>query len=512
MKAQVLIVGAGPTGLALAHSLVKLGVPFRIIDQNKGPGEASRALVIHARILEHYAQLGLAEQIVERGLPMSSLRFWEGKEEKAKLEFPNLGKGVSPFPYVLNLPQDEHEEILVKELQRAGVEVEWETSLSAFTDHGDRIDARLEKKGEEERTSVSYLVGCDGAHSTVRKGLGLGFPGGTYEQLFFVADVEADIAVVPGSMNIFVEDNKLLLFMPVREKGAYRVIGMAPPELTGVEDLSYADVSGYVEEKVGITATNVHWFSTYRVHHRVSEQFRKGRAFIAGDAGHIHSPAGGQGMNTGIGDAVNLSWKLAAVLKGEGDDALLDTYETERIAFARKLIATTDKVFQNVVGDNRRGSFLRNVFFPHMLPLLFGFSGIKKKAFRIVSQTEINYKQSSISQGTAGKIEAGDRLPWIETAAGDNFAPLASFDWQIHIYGEAEPALSAFAEKHALPIHAFPWQAGMEKKGWKQDALYLIRPDGYVALALPEQEVAAFNSYLKKHNILFDKSNRTTRR
>lgn len=503
MKPQVLIVGAGPTGLVLALSLAKHGVPFRIIEKNAGPGTASRALAVHARILEHYQQLGLSDPIVSKGMPMTSLTLRKGKEDKAKLKFSDLGKGLSPFPYILSLPQDEHEKILVDELKKRGIEVEWNTALASFSDNGDTVQAVLQQTAQAEETAAfEYLCGCDGAHSTVRKGLGIGFPGGTYDQLFFVADVEsADAQSDRENMYMHMDDEGFIAYMAVRNERTKRLIGIVPKELTNYTKMAYNDISEYVERKIGVTATHVNWFSTYRVHHRVSEHFSTGRAFIAGDAGHIHSPAGGQGMNTGIGDAINLSWKLAAVLKGKADPAILETYETERIAFARTLISTTDKVFQTVVGRHLRGNLLRKVFMPYIVPVLFGFSSVKKKAFKTVSQTQINYRDSKLSKGTAGKVFSGERLPWIETAYSDNFKPLQSCDWQIHIYGQASNELMDFAQPLSLEVHAFAWEPEMHRAGFQQNALYLIRPDGYVALANSEQRVSALQDYLDEFQI-----------
>ncbi|MEE6132834.1 FAD-dependent monooxygenase [Priestia sp. GS2] len=503
MKPQVLIVGAGPTGLALARSLANHGVQIRIIEKNSGPGTASRALVVHARILEHYQQLGFSDRLVNKGLPMTALTIREGDKDKAKLNFPDLGEGLSPFPYILSFPQDEHEEILVDELKKVGIEVEWNTELTSFSDNGDTVKATLKKDGcLEERTEFNYLCGCDGAHSTVRKGLGIEFPGGTYDQLFFVADVESEAGGAGmENMYMYMDDEGFISYMPVRNEKMKRIIGIVPKELTNYSNMEYKDISSYIERKIGLKTTKVNWFSTYRVHHRVSEQFIKGRIFIAGDAGHIHSPAGGQGMNTGIGDAINLSWKLAAVIKGKADSSILETYESERIAFARILTSTTDKVFQTIVGRHVRGSLLRKVFMPYVVPFLFGFSTAKKKAFKVVSQTEINYRDSKLSNGTAGKIVAGERLPWIETAHSDNFKPLQSFDWQIHIYGQANKDLIEFAQSHSLKVHEFTWEQKMDSVGFQQDALYLIRPDGYVALANKDQNVSALNEYLTKFKI-----------
>jgi len=504
MNPQILIVGAGPTGLALAYSLARQGVPFRIIDRNSGTGTASRALAVHARILEHYEQFGLAERNIKRGHPILSLDVSDGKKVRAQVKFHELGKGQSPFPFILSLPQDDHEEILVDELSKIGVEVEWNTELISFENTEDGVNTVMQQLGEPvEIAEFAYLCGCDGAGSMVRKGLDLDFPGGTYKQLFFVADIETEKPVDDmEKMDMYMDNDGFMLYMNVRNAHTKRILGIVPEEFNERTDVQYSEITDYVENKIRVKASKVNLFSTYRVHNRVSEKFTKGRIFILGDAGHLHSPTGGQGMNTGIGDAINLGWKLAAVVQGKAAPMILGTYEQERIAFARRLIATTDKAFQTIVNQKLPGTLLRDYAVPYALPSVFKFSFASKNAFRILSQIHINYRSSLLSKGKAGKIFAGMRLPWIETANGDNFAPLRSVDWQIHIYGKATPELIDFARSQSIELHEFPWEARMKDAGFKQDALYLIRPDGHVALATDKQWLRVLNMYLESFGIV----------
>jgi len=245
----------------------------------------------------------------------------------------------------------------------------------------------------------------------------------------------------------------------------------------------------------------VNWFSTYRVHHRVADRFRDGRAFLLGDAAHIHSPVGGQGMNTGIGDAVNLAWKLAAVRHGAADAAILDTYETERIAFARRLVSTTDRAFTGVTSSTVLARAIRLHLVPWLMPSLFAFDAVKRLLFRTVSQTAIEYRASALSEGRAGEVHGGDRLPWIQLTAdgADNFAPLSSIDWQVHVYGDAAPDLRAACQQRGLALHVFPWRSAIGRAGLQRDGVYLVRPDGYVGLAADERAAAALESYLDAH-------------
>jgi hypothetical protein len=235
------------------------------------------------------------------------------------------------------------------------------------------------------------------------------------------------------------------------------------------------------------------------VHHRVADHFRKGCAFLLGDAAHIHSPVGGQGMNTGIGDAVNLAWKLAAVLHGHADASLLDSYEPERIAFARRLVVTTDQAFTGVTSPGAIARLMRLHLVPLLFPVFFALKTMRRFMFRTVSQTAVNYRGSSLSQGRAGTVHGGDRLPWVAAPDGageDNFTPLASLDWQVHVYGDAAPEIRAVCAGRKLPLHVFPWRAEIGRTGLRRNAVYLVRPDGYIALADSAASATAITSYL----------------
>jgi len=229
--------------------------------------------------------------------------------------------------------------------------------------------------------------------------------------------------------------------------------------------------------------------------------YLRGRAFLLGDAAHIHSPVGAQGMNTGIGDAVNLSWKLAAVLNG-APASLLDTYEAERIAFARRLVATTDRAFTVATKPGPVAALIRTRLFPGVAASLFRLQATRRFLFRTVSQIEINYRQSSLSVGQAGSVRGGDRLPWVPTARSetfaDNFAPLALLTWQVHVYGEPTSEVAAECAKLGLPLHAFAWTPDMSYAGIERGAVYLIRPDAYVALADPTGMPGPLADYFSK--------------
>jgi 2-polyprenyl-6-methoxyphenol hydroxylase-like FAD-dependent oxidoreductase len=497
---EVLIPGAGPTGLVLALWLTRLGVRVRLIDQAAEPGTTSRALAVHARTLEFYRQVGLADAVVERALEFAAVNLWARGRKAGRAVFGPMGQGLSPFPYILILPQDQHERFLVERLAEAGVQVERRTELLGFEDTGGRVLARLRRPdGAEETFEAAYLAGCDGAHSRVREVLGTGFPGGTYSHLFYVADVEASGPVMNGELHVALDDADFLAVFPMRGTGRARLIGTVLQEAEGRDEtLSWDDVGKGVIGHLGITIERVNWFSTYRVHHRVAEHFGRGRAFLLGDAAHIHSPVGGQGMNTGIGDAVNLAWKLAAVVHGRADPALLETYEPERIGFARRLVATTDRAFTVVTSAGPIARRVRLDVAPRLIPALFASRAFRRFMFRTVSQIAINYRGSSLSEGRAGSVAGGDRLPWIPL---DNFSPLASLDWQVHVYGAAAPGIAETCGRRGLALHTFPWQSAMSRTGLRRDAVYLVRPDGHVALADPEATPARLERYLNGRRI-----------
>jgi 2-polyprenyl-6-methoxyphenol hydroxylase-like FAD-dependent oxidoreductase len=499
--AQVLITGAGPTGLVLATWLTRLGVRVRIVDQAAEPGTTSRALVVHARTLEFYRQLGLAEALVEGALEFTSANIWAKGKKAGRVLFGPMGQGLSPFPYMLIFPQDQHERLLIDRLAETGVQVERRTRLLGFEDSGERVLARLRRPdGTEETCEAAYLAGCDGARSTIRDVLGAAFPGGTYSHLFYVADVEASGPVMDCELHVALDETEFMAVFPMKGAGRARLIGTVRQGAEGEnEELSWDDVTKDVIGRLGITVERVNWFSTYRVHHRVADRFHRGRAFLLGDAAHIHSPVGGQGMNTGIGDAVNLAWKLAAVLLGRADPPVLDSYEPERIAFARRLVATTDRAFTVVTSPGPIARLVRVDVAPHLLPALFALRKFRRLMFRTVSQIMVNYRSSSLSEGRAGRVRGGDRLPWVAT--DDNFGPLTSLDWQVQVYGSVAPPLEEACARRGLALHTFPWQSATSRAGLVRGALYLIRPDGYVGLADPEASPARLEHYLDTRRI-----------
>jgi len=496
----VLIVGAGPTGLVLAHWLARRGVRLKLIDKALEPGTTSRAIGVQARTLELYRQLGLAEDAVAAGIQFGTVHLWVRGELKGRAEVGVMGRGLSPYPFLLSFPQDQHERLLIDRLRPLGVEVERGTELLGYQDTGRGIRALVRRRdGSEAELEADYIAGCDGAHSAVRHVMGVTFGGGTYERMFYVADAAISGPMADGQLHLALDEADLLAVFPMKGQGQVRLIGTIRREVEGQPAPTWEDVGPGVGRRLRLTVERVNWFSTYRVHHRVADHFRHGRAFLAGDAAHIHSPAGGQGMNTGIGDAVNLGWKLAEVLGERADESLLDTYEPERIAFARRLVATTDNVFTFATRDGAVARGVRLQVAPRLVPWLLKRELVRRFMFRTVSQTLIRYRQSALSEGRAGEVHGGDRLPWV--AELDNYAPLASLDWQVHVYGEVPPTLAHHCAARGVPLHRFEWKPGAAQAGLRRDALYLLRPDGYVALADPGASLPRLDRYLSVRGI-----------
>ncbi|HZY89349.1 MAG TPA: FAD-dependent monooxygenase [Gemmataceae bacterium] len=497
---HVLIVGAGPTGLVLALWLTRLGVRVRIIDKTAEAGTTSRAVAVQARTLEFYRQVGLADAVVEAGVQVAGLNLWARGAKAARVPMGPMGEGLSPFPYALTYPQDAHERLLIDRLGALGVYVERRTELVRFEQRPESVRAVLKRPDDsEEAVEAAYLAGCDGARSTVREGLATGFPGGTYSGLFYVADVDAAGPAADGEIHVDFEEADFLAVFPLKGAGRLRLVGPVrwEPEREHRE-LTFEDVRERVIGNLKLTVASVNWFSTYRVHHRVAARFRAGRVFLLGDAAHVHSPVGGQGMNTGIGDAVNLAWKLAAVLTGGARDSLLETYERERIGFARRLVATTDRAFTFVTKQGAVARWVRTRLVPRIAPPLFRLAPVRRFLFRTVSQIGVNYRNSPLSVGAAGAVRGGDRLPWVETAPGeDNFTPLASLTWQVHVYGEPRVGLAEACAELRLPLHLFARRQEMRRAGILRGALYLVRPDGYVALADPHAGPGRLRAYFR---------------
>ncbi|CAA9572259.1 MAG: Putative monooxygenase STM1546 [uncultured Truepera sp.] len=492
---EVLIAGAGPTGLLLALWLTRLGVKARIVDPKPGPTEESRAIGVQARTMEFYDQLGLGAEALTRGRHFDAVNLWVQGRLRSQVRLRGVGDDLTPHPYLYILTQDQNETMLLEHLEKSGGAVAWRTELSGFTQDENGVSATLRRGDATETVHAAFLAGCDGARSTVRHGLSVPFTGGTQVQTFYVADVSVTGKLREGDMNLSLDDTHFSAFFPMPEPNRHRVVGQLPEGAD--EHVTFESVRPEVEAHGLARVGDVHWFSTYRSHHRVAERFRVGRAFLLGDAGHVHSPVGGQGMNTGLGDAANLAWKLAQALRG-GDLAVLNTYETERRPFAVSLVNTTDRVFSGVVNPSALARFIRTWVVPAVLPILVRPRAVRRRMFLTVSQTRIHYPDSPLSTGQAGRVRGGDRLPWVPDGASSNYGALKSLDWQLHVYGSLTSEVQTWCAAWGLPLHVFPFSRVARRAGLTQNALYLVRPDGYVGMAVPRFEQASLDAYAER--------------
>lgn len=496
---------------------------------------------------------------------------------RGTMGFKNGGKGVSPFPSVYSLPQDVHERVLLECLAEMGGGVERGVELVTAVEGEEGVQCVLRnvKSGEKEEVTASFVLGCDGAHSKVRQMAGIQMEGGTYAQRFFVADVELASGLPTGdNMNVNMSQRGFLMVFPFHfvgekeEEGKEgvrklegkraRLLGFVPQHkldsegnlLEGEEGkLGFEDVRPAVENAAPqIQVESVRWFSSYRVHHRVAGAFRSkgtrkekgGRMFVLGDAAHLHSPVGGQGMNTGLGDAANLAWKIALVWHGRAPATLLDTYEPERKAFAELLVATTDRFFTIVTNTGLIGWFARNVWMPYAFPIIMKLGGarMERMFFGRVSQTRVQYPQSKLSEAAettggrkvvGGNVKPGERLPWVEVSSTTNnnddetadtkksdgaeeeeaearlrlgnYAPLRDGKWQVHVYGTVEKSLEQALYDRGVPLHVFPHTADAASKGLARDAVYVIRPDIYISFIGHAEDQMFLERFLEKWGI-----------
>lgn len=494
---NVLIAGAGPTGLALALWLTKQGISVRIIDRSAGPGETSRAMIVQARTLELYRQLDLAEAVVSAGHENPSINMWARGKHRAKIVFKDAGANMTPYPFVTVYPQDQHERLLIEKLATMGIMVERETELLSFQDEGESVTALLRlADGTESTAQVQFLAGCDGARSTVRQQLGTGFEGGTYKHAFYVADVHASGLEPADEAHIAFDSGDFALVLSYGANGQRRLIGTVRDERADkAETLTFADVQQDAIKRLGLHVHTVNWFSTYRVHHRIADEFQRGRVFLLGDAAHIHSPAGGQGMNTGLLDANNLAWKLADVIKGAAPASLLESYAVERQAFARKLVNTTDRLFTLATSDGSLADFIKTHIVPAITSVAYRIGNVREFLFKTVSQTTLHYRDSKLSLGKVGHVHGGDRLPWTGSQGFDNYKAFDTIGWQVHVYGEADPALREWCERRHVALQVIEWKPDYQRACIERDAMYLLRPDTYVALAAAQSSPDSLDRY-----------------
>ena len=508
MQTEVIIIGAGPTGLSLACQLVRYGIDFVIIDKSIGVTSYSKALGVHARTLEIYEQLGIVDQALAQGTIAGKLRLLAGGKIRGEIDLSNLGQGLSQYPYMLVLEQSKNERMLYDYLQAHGKDVIWQTELESFSQTDSAVTAQM-KSADWQRSVIAtkYLVGCDGPKSLVRHGLGLAFAGSTFERLFYVADVQIAWQFSHDALHVCLAKNSGMAFFPMPGADRYRIVGAFPEGFANDEgETLFAEIEQEIRAQSGIDLqiSQVNWFSTYKVHTRHVEKFSLGRCFLAGDAAHIHTPAGGQGMNTGIQDAYNLAWKLAFVLRGNINASILDTYNAERLPNARRLLATTDRMFNLVSGSGWLLSLMRTTIIPPLAKYIVSLRVIKNRFFPLISQIGINYRNSALSEHDGDDkfaVKAGDRMPYFTIAGANIYDCLHApkFHWISFLDAAGEDLTNHECLKeytdildyHLLPLHSEAAKAF----GAQQAFSVLLRPDNHIAFiadGISPNQVAAY--------------------
>lgn len=532
-RLDVLIVGAGPTGLTLAAQLHRFGARFRIVDRLRDRMQQSRALGVQARSLEILDALGLAHELISRGNPAARIVLHLGRGRTTSVRIDDIGIAGTRFPYILFVSQAETEAVLSEYLERAGVRIERGVELTAFEMGEEDVTCTLRHDdGRVEHVRALYLAGCDGAHSMVRKGAGIPFEGGAYPQSFVLGDVEADGPLEPGALNAFPAREGVALFFPLGHPATWRLIGIEPralqPSTAGPAtlELSLAELQDLADAATGgrVRLRDPAWLARFRLHHRQAATYRAGRAFLAGDAAHIHSPVGAQGMNTGIQDAWNLGWKLALVARGRAAPELLDTYNGERWPIGRYLLRFTDRMFAGVVAitRSRLGTRVRNLLLPPLLRWLMRSRRRRARAFRLVSQLGIRYRRSPLSAEAgappAGAPRAGDRLPDATLVRDDGSTTTlqretAGPGFHLLLCGPPdtwdEAQVTALRERYAdlLFVHHIsrnPAPGALADQGEAFACLgirrathLLIRPDGHIAFRGEDADLAPVTHYLE---------------
>jgi 2-polyprenyl-6-methoxyphenol hydroxylase-like FAD-dependent oxidoreductase len=492
-KTHVIIVGAGPTGLSLACQLIRYGIDFVIVDKKEGVTPYSKALGVHARTLEIYEQLELAKPALEQGTIVGKVRLLEGGAVIGEVELSHIGQGLSTYPFMLVLEQSENERLLYQYVQSHGREVCWQAELENFFQDDTGVTAQIKNSaGESQTIRGKYLVGCDGPKSPVRHVLGLSFEGSTFERLFYVADVHIDWKFSHDALHVCLAHHAVVAFFPMPGDRRWRIVGAFPEGHDKDEgEVLYEEIEAQIkaEAELELHITRVDWFSTYKVHTRHVEKFSAGRGFLAGDAAHIHTPAGGQGMNTGIQDAYNLAWKLALVLKGVAAERILDTYNEERLPNAKRLLQTTDRMFNLAAGNDWLVNVIRTTVFPPMAKFILSFDAIKKRFFPLISQIGITYCEQSLSAHDGDddfEVKAGDRLPYFlldgqsvyDRLRAPKFHLLTFSNGEDNYQMDAQLVAAGFPIDHHL-INLNPHLAVLF--GRDQPFAVLLRPDNYIA-------------------------------
>jgi 2-polyprenyl-6-methoxyphenol hydroxylase-like FAD-dependent oxidoreductase len=486
---DVLIIGAGPVGLTAAVELTRYGVRVRIVDSNAARSDKSKALVVWPRTLEHLDRAGLADAFVAAGRKATCGRFFHGDRLIAELP---LDRVETPFPFGLMIPQSETERLLEEHLAGTGVRVERDTTFTGLHQDGESVTAILTHDGHVENVSARWLLGCDGAHSAVRHALGAEFTGEQLRSDWVLADVQLQGDVPGDNAEMHLHSDGIAGLFPI-PPDRFRVIGNYPdPKSAPQGDPTLEEIQHILDRRVarGLRASDATWLSRFHINERIVESFRHGCVFLLGDAAHIHSPAGGQGMNTGMQDAFNLAWKLALVAHGsvshEGAETLLESFHAERQPVAAGVLRGSGVLTRLGSTTNPVVQTLRN----GLIHLLLGMDFVQHAAVENATELAVAYPDSPLNgqQHFGNMPKPGERAPIrsgeaaVSTGRTPRFALYADADDDAQQLLDCYPTLLEPAARPRLG----------------EDCLALVRPDGYVAYVGRCAEYAAADRYLAK--------------
>jgi 2-polyprenyl-6-methoxyphenol hydroxylase-like FAD-dependent oxidoreductase len=458
LEKDVIVVGAGPVGLFLARELVRHGKSVLLVEKNARQSQHSKALAVMPRTLEIFEMAGIAQPFVAAAHVVTKAALLDGNDRLGVLP---IEPARTRYPYVAMIAQDVSERLLLSELQRAGGEVSYETEALAIEQTAERVSVRLRSRGEDYTVRAAYLVGTDGAHSAVRHALGLDFAGGSYAASFVLADIEATGDVPVDEMQLCPHASGALACFPM-SASRRRIVAMVDAEPAGGPDLAFVQRLLDTRGLSALRATRLVWGSNFNIHHRQASSMRAGRVFLAGDAAHIHSPFGAQGMNTGLQDAWNLAWKLRLALAGAATPELLDSYSVERHAVAERVIRLTDTITRVMAARNRVVQALRK----RAIPILTQLDWFKRLFVDTLTELAVSYPHSPLILGK-GQRAADEAL-----------------DGGARLYECLGAGFVLLAPRHATPLAALlgRYSATVTHKAHLQsDGMRLIRPDGYVA-------------------------------
>lgn len=466
---SVLIIGAGPVGMTLASELARYGTKVRIVDKAIQRTSKSKALVLWSRTLELLDNGIGAQRFVDLGLKARGVAFAVGDKEIGHISMDAID---STYNYGLMLPQSETERLLEEKLRSQDVVVERGIEATGFDFRQTSVSTVLQRiDGQKETIEAQWLVGCDGAHSAVRTALGLPFDGQTNPSDWMLADVHmTDYPRAEDVMSIYWHHDGVLIILPI-SPGRYRIIVDLPSSGTDrPRTLSLSEMQTIVQRRGPARAQLIDpvWLSGYRINERKVADYRRGRAFLAGDAAHIHSPAGGQGMNTGMQDAFNLAWKLAMVVQGSCRDHILDSYSLERSYVGDEVLRNASRLTALGTIRNPIAQGLRNV----VAHAMFGLPSLGHIVAETMSEVKIHYPNSPLNgRATSAGLQPGDRVPPIVGQRAVGSGPEARFS----IFAAPTPEILATVKQFGSIVE--PQLRGPLCEG----EVSLVRPDGYLA-------------------------------